>query len=94
MSYTDIDRVNGRTIRKLHSPDKTKTFGFLSGIKNERNDLTDRKSHENLTEAREYCGFKHDEKHLEKLALANMPKMANAQNKPGFRADAAGSRKG
>lgn len=33
MAFTDVDRVNGLTIRKLHSPDKTKVFGYILGKK-------------------------------------------------------------
>lgn len=85
MSFTDLDRVNGRTIRKIHSPDKTKTFGFLSGIKDAvTGNLSEVEKHGTLTEARNFCGFKHDEKHLERIAAAYLPKRANPQNVQGY----------
>lgn len=39
MSYTDIATYNGVTIRKLHSPDGSRTFGWLTGIRQENGDL-------------------------------------------------------
>lgn len=79
MSYTDVDRVNGRTIRKLHSPDKTKTFGFLSGVKDPAtNNLSEVVKHGTMTEAREYCGFRHNG------VKFTAPKSSYAQNRPGY----------
>lgn len=82
MSFTDLDRVNGRTIRKLHSPDKMQTFGYLSGVKDENNNLSEVAKHSSLTEAREFCGFKHDEKHLARTMTA--PKHMHKQNVKGY----------
>lgn len=78
MAYTDIDRVNGRTIRKLHSPDKSSTFGFLSGVRDTAGNLSEVQKHGNLTEARAFCGFE------VKPGKMTIPKSAYAQNRAGY----------
>lgn len=89
MAYTDIDCVNGRTIRKLHSPNKAKVFGYLSGIKNpETKDLTEVQKHDNLTAARIACGF------VVKETPKTLPKSAYAQNRKGFHANGSSGKKG
>ena len=40
MAHTDIATHNGVTIRKLHSPDGSETFGWLTGVKQENGDLS------------------------------------------------------
>ncbi len=79
MAHTDIDRVNGITIRKLHSTDKTKTFGYICGVKNEAGNLIDPTSPVGtLTEARKLCGF------VNKPSTATLPKKSYPQNQPGY----------
>jgi hypothetical protein len=80
MAYTDIDRVNGRTIRKLHSPDKSKSFGLISGVKDDEGNLSEIEKHGTLTEARNFCGFRHNPAKLKTTA----PKSANPQNCAGY----------
>lgn len=78
MAYKDIDKVNGRTIRRLCSPDGKKHFGLISGIKDAEGALSEVQSHDTLTSARTYCGFKHKE--LPKT----LPKSAHLQNQKGY----------
>lgn len=84
MAYTNVDRVNGRTIRKLHSPDKSQCFGYLSGVRDNNDNLSDVQKHDNLTEARNACGFKHSDEHAMRNALKNRPKSSYAQNRAGY----------
>lgn len=93
MSYADVDKVNGLTIRKLHSPDKTKSFGYLVGVKDENNNILSPQKADTLTGARIIAGFKHSEKHLEKIAEASPPKASSDQNRPGYRADSTAAKK-
>lgn len=79
MSFTDVDRVNGRTIRKLHSPDKLKCFGYLSGIRDDKNNLSEVAKHGTLTEARNFCGFQCPD-----TGKKTAPKSSYAQNRPGY----------
>ena len=79
MAATNVDKVNGRTIRKLHSPDKAKCFGYISGIADERDNLSNVEQHANLTAARNFCGFENK--------VANdltAPKSSYAQNQKGY----------
>jgi len=92
MAFTDIDRVNGYTIRKMHSPDKTKSFGFIVGKKDEEGNLLEKLSDRpvsTLTEARKLAGF--DPK---PSAVQTPPKSAHPQNRKGYRADSVSSKKG
>lgn len=93
MAFTDVDRVNGLAIRKLHSPDKTKVFGYILGKKDKEGNIESPQKAGSLTAARNMAGFKHSEKHLEEIALASMPKSTNPQNRPGYRADSTASKK-
>lgn len=88
MAHSDIDHVNGFTIRKLHSPDKTKVFGYLTGVADANGDMSGVKRFETLEEAREECGFEN------KLpAFVTAPKSDNPQNRKGYRADSGKSAK-
>lgn len=57
MSHTDVDRVNGKVIRKLHSPKRDKTFGYLLLELGSNGDVLDLQEFSNLTEARKAAGF-------------------------------------
>jgi hypothetical protein len=93
MAYQNIDRVNGRIIRKLISPDRSKSFGFISGKPADptqpNGNLLEVERHSCLTEARSFCGFQPAQ-----VATPTLPKSAYAQNRKGYKADANASRKG
>lgn len=81
MAHTDIDKVNGFVIRKLHSPDKSKSFGFLTvpiGYNGEDISLIGR--FDTLTAARNACGFE-----TKPAATLTAPKSAYAQCQKGFK---------
>lgn len=56
MAHTDIATIEGRTIRKLHSPDGKKIFGYLSGIKDDAGNLSETVAHTSEIVARLECG--------------------------------------
>jgi hypothetical protein len=56
MSYTDIATANGITIRHLHSPDRMKTFGYLTGRIQPDNSLSDAIPHAHRLQAERALG--------------------------------------
>lgn len=79
MAFSDIDKVNGRTIRKLHHKnDKRQVFGYLSGVIDDKGNLHELQKHDSLTEARTACGFKHE------VIKTTLPKSAYKQNQKGY----------
>jgi hypothetical protein len=58
MAVTVIEHIKGMEIAKLHSPDKTKVFGYRTMPSDyDGTDYTKVKIHDNLTAARKHCGF-------------------------------------
>lgn len=78
MAVTDVDKVNGFTIRKLHSADKSKSFGYISGTKDEHGNLTEVVEHGSLTEARTFRGFVHGD------VPKTLPRSTYKQNQKGY----------
>ena len=92
MSIRDIDRVNGRVIRKLVSPTGDKSFGYLSGRPiDSLGNLTDVEKHATLTEARVFCGAPAVARNPFKETA---PKSSYAQNRKGYKADSNSGKKG
>lgn len=81
MSIRDIDKVNGRVIRKLVSPDGQQSYGYVSGVVYDAlGNMRDVQKHPNLTEARAYCGF------VPNATVKTLPKSAYPQNRKGYKA--------
>lgn len=90
MSFTNVDKVNGWVIRKLHSPDKAKDFGYIS-FKPGADGLPVEPpmEHATLTEARKAHGFvvKFD------VNKITEPKSAYPQNQKGYRGNVGSPKK-
>lgn len=81
MVATDIDKVNGYVIRRLHSPDRLKTYGYITVKHHDTGAVDEVKDHPNLTAARIYAGAPPAK------STSTPAKTSYAQNRKGYRAD-------
>lgn len=89
MAHTDIENCNGRVIRKLHSPDGKRVFGYVTfPIGYDGTDISKVTDHTTLGDARDACGFE-----AKLPAFITAPKSSYAQNQKNYRADSAKGKK-
>jgi hypothetical protein len=82
MAFTQVDKIGDKIIRKLHSQDKSKTFGFLTlPVDYDGKDPSQVKQHATLAHAREHLGFTPK---IQDVAFLTKPKSAYVQNQPGY----------
>lgn len=80
MAHTDIDKINRFVIRLLHSPDKSKKFGYLTlpvDYDGKQPGLVQR--HSTLTGARNWLGAP------PAATSKTKPKLAHPENQKGYR---------